>query len=160
MRRWLKGDAATVVVVGRYETISSIILSSVLASRRLEEYKNVANRPETAAIRQHHRLLFLLYCLAKNPEDAEKIYAELADVDPFDLTVISTLSHLNGAINEAMPLCSVATTTVSRQTPLQGVMLGDRFIPGDAKVLVPRCVIFNRTLTLLILNHQRSGGQS
>lgn len=89
-------------------------------------------------------LVFLLYCIAKHPEHADRIYAELGEVDPLDLSAVSALPHLNGAINEAMRLYSVAPTTVSRQTPPQGVMIGDTFIPGDTKVLSPRWVTFNR----------------
>ncbi|KAL8752225.1 MAG: hypothetical protein Q9184_005800 [Pyrenodesmia sp. 2 TL-2023] len=93
-------------------------------------------------------LTFLFYLIARNPEDANKIYTELADVDPMDLNVVSTLPHLNGTINEAMRLYSVTPTTVSRQTPPQGVMLGDTWIPGNTKVVSPRWVIFRRGSSL------------
>ena len=89
-------------------------------------------------------LTFLFYLIAQNPEDADKIYAELADIDPMDLNTVSTLPHLNGTINEAMRLYSVTPTTVSRQTPPQGVMLGGTRIPGNTKVISPRWVIFRR----------------
>ncbi|KAL8906217.1 MAG: hypothetical protein Q9171_006360 [Xanthocarpia ochracea] len=89
-------------------------------------------------------LTFLFYLIAQNPEDANKIYAELTDIDPMDLNIVSTLPHLNGTINEAMRLYSVTPTTVSRQTPPQGVMLGGTWIPGNTKVISPRWVIFRR----------------
>ncbi|KAL8955278.1 MAG: hypothetical protein Q9193_006812 [Seirophora villosa] len=93
-------------------------------------------------------LTFLLYVVARNPDAADKISAELADIDPMDLSTVSTLPHLNGVINEAMRLYSVTPTTVSRQTPPQGVMLGDTWIPGNTKVLSPRWVIFRRECSL------------
>ncbi|KAL9120139.1 MAG: hypothetical protein Q9187_003309 [Circinaria calcarea] len=88
-------------------------------------------------------LIFLFYCLAKYPEHAEKVYSELAGVDPLDLNAVSTLPHLNGTINEAQRLYSVAPTIVSRVTPPHGIMIGDTFIPGNTKVLAPRWVVFN-----------------
>ncbi|KAK3166673.1 hypothetical protein OEA41_009798 [Lepraria neglecta] len=87
-------------------------------------------------------LTFLSYLLAKHPEHAEKIHAELAVVDPLDLNAISVLPQLNGTINEAMRLYPVATTVVSRETLPKGIMIGDTFIPGNTKVLAPRWVIF------------------
>ena len=89
-------------------------------------------------------LTFICYCLARHPEHAEKLYAELSGVDPLDLNAVSALPHLNGFINEVMRLYSVAPTVVTRQTPPQGIMMGDTFIPGDTKVLAPRWVIFRR----------------
>lgn len=87
-------------------------------------------------------LTFLSYLLAKHPEEAEKVYGELTDVDPFDTGAISTLPHLIGVINEAMRSFPVATTTVSRTTPAEGITISDTWIPGDSKILTPRWVIF------------------
>lgn len=89
-------------------------------------------------------LTFICYCLAKYPEHAEQLYAELARVDPLDLNAVSALPHLNGFIFEVMRMYAVAPTVVTRQTPSQGIMIGDTFIPGDTKVLAPRWVIFRR----------------
>ncbi|KAL8657044.1 MAG: hypothetical protein Q9226_002308 [Calogaya cf. arnoldii] len=89
-------------------------------------------------------LVFLLFCIARHPLDADKIYTELAGFNPQDSDTLSTLPHLNGAIHEAMRLYPVAPTTVSRQTPSHGVTLGSTTIPGHTKVLIPRWVIFNR----------------
>ncbi|KAL9055425.1 MAG: hypothetical protein Q9206_003146 [Seirophora lacunosa] len=90
------------------------------------------------------QLIFLLYLIARNPDAADKMSAELADVDPMDLNAVSRLPHLNGVINEALRLYSSVPTAVSRQTPPQGVMLGDTWIPGDTKVIIPRWVISRR----------------
>lgn len=91
-------------------------------------------------------LTFICYCLAKYPEHAEKLHAELARVDPLDLNAVSALPHLNGFIFEVMRMYAVAPTVVTRQTPSQGIMIGDTFIPGDTKVLAPRWVIFRRKI--------------
>lgn len=93
----------------------------------------------------------MLFCIARHPLDADKIYTELTGVDPLDLDTLSTLPHLNGAIHEAMRLYSVAPSTVSRQTPPQGVTVGSTTIPGNTKVLIPRWVIFNRELLAMRL---------
>ncbi|KAI4112731.1 MAG: hypothetical protein LQ345_006158 [Seirophora villosa] len=90
------------------------------------------------------QLIFLLYLIAQNPDAADKISTELADVEPMDLNAVSRLPHLNGVINEALRLYSAVPTAVSRQTPPQGVMLGDTWIPGDTKVIIPRWVISRR----------------
>lgn len=78
----------------------------------------------------------------------EKIHTELIGVDPLDLNAICALPHLNGCINEVMRLYSVAPTVVTRQTPPEGIKIGDTFIPGDTKVLAPRWVIFRRKFSL------------
>ncbi len=94
-------------------------------------------------------LTFLSYFLAKYPEHADKLHAELDGIDPLDLNAISALPHLRGIINEAMRLYPVASTTVSRETPPQGVMIGDTFVPGHTKVVAPRWVIFRRKFTAI-----------
>lgn len=43
-----------------------------------------------------------------------------------------------------MRLYPVAATEISRVTPLEGIMIGETFIPGDTKVIAPRWVIFRR----------------
>ncbi|KAL8653586.1 MAG: hypothetical protein Q9210_002004, partial [Variospora velana] len=123
MQRWMQGDTATVIVAG----------SAASYTHQLIRIGSDTTAPT---------LTFLFYLMARNPEDANKIYAELADIDPMDLNAVSTLPHLNGTINEAMRLYSVAPTTVSRQTPPQGVRLGNTWIPGNTKVISPRWVIF------------------
>jgi tryprostatin B 6-hydroxylase len=92
--------------------------------------------------------MFLFYCLAKHPQEAEKIQAELEGVDPLDITTITTLPHLNGVINESMRLYPVLPTSLYRDTPPEGVTIGDTYIPGNTKLMRPSWVMFRRKLVL------------
>ncbi|KAL9091815.1 MAG: hypothetical protein Q9159_001187 [Coniocarpon cinnabarinum] len=83
-------------------------------------------------------MTFLLYALARHPQDTEKIFLELSHVDPADLKAISQLPHLNGAILETLRLYSVTPTIVTRLTPREGIMIGGTYIPGETKVWAPR----------------------
>jgi cytochrome P450 len=89
-------------------------------------------------------LTFLLYCLAQHPENQQKLFDELSSVDILDISTLATLPHLNGCIDESMRLYPVAATSISRQTPPQGVNIGSTYIPGDVIVVAPRWVIFRR----------------
>ncbi|KAL9059749.1 MAG: hypothetical protein Q9162_001050 [Coniocarpon cinnabarinum] len=107
--RWLRGDAATLMVAGS----------------------------ETSA----PALIFTFYALAQHPESTEKAFEELRDADVTDLSVLSVLPHFNALISEAMRLYSSAPTFVSRDTPVGGVNIGGRHIPGKVKVSAPRWTI-------------------
>lgn len=89
-------------------------------------------------------LTFLCYILAKYPDTAAKIQKELENVDPLDLSAIPALPHLNATIHESMRLYPAAPTVGSRNTPSEGIMIGETFIPGDTKVLAPRWIIMRR----------------
>jgi tryprostatin B 6-hydroxylase len=90
----------------------------------------------------------LFYCLAKYPQETEKIKAELEGVDPLDITTLSALPHLNGVINESMRLYSVLPTLLYRDTPPEGATIGDTYIPGNTKIMRPSWVMFKRKLDL------------
>ncbi|KAJ3577828.1 hypothetical protein NPX13_g2742 [Xylaria arbuscula] len=83
-------------------------------------------------------LILVLYCLARWPENAEKIRQELRSVDYNDMTALSALPHLTGTINESLRLYPAGPTFGSRQTPPEGLDCDGVHIPGDVKVIAPR----------------------
>ncbi|TGO47638.1 hypothetical protein BCON_0269g00040 [Botryotinia convoluta] len=83
-------------------------------------------------------LTTLFYFLAKNPQDAEKIYQEVSNVDLQDVNAVAALHHLNGSINEAMRLLPAVLTFVTRVSPPEGMDVDGTHIPGNVKIAAPR----------------------
>ncbi|KAF5873339.1 putative benzoate 4-monooxygenase cytochrome protein [Botrytis fragariae] len=83
-------------------------------------------------------LTTLFYFLAKNPQDAEKIYQEISNVDLQDVNAVAALHHLNGSINEAMRLLPAVLTFVTRVSPPEGMDVNGTHIPGNVKIAAPR----------------------
>ncbi|KAI9677985.1 MAG: hypothetical protein M1822_008093 [Bathelium mastoideum] len=83
-------------------------------------------------------LIVVWYCLALYPEHARRVYEEIRDVDVTDLSVLASLSHMNGMINEAMRLYPAQLTGSSRITTASGLRIGDVWIPPGVKVASPR----------------------
>ena len=84
------------------------------------------------------------YFLARHSEDAEKIHKELTSIDTHDITALSTLSHLNGVVNESMRLLPAALSTGTRVTLAEYLHIEDTFIPGNTKIAAPCYSIFRR----------------
>lgn len=84
--------------------------------------------------------------LAKHPQHITKLRQELA---PFtrDSQIIATqdemarLEHLNAVINESLRLYPPVPTTLYRQTPSEGIMIDDVYIPGSMSVIAPQYAI-------------------
>ncbi|KAK1248803.1 hypothetical protein MKX08_007023 [Trichoderma sp. CBMAI-0020] len=84
--------------------------------------------------------------LAKHPQHITKLRQELA---PFvrDSQIIATqdemarLEHLNAVINESLRLYPPVPTTIYRQTPSEGIMIDDVYIPGSMSVISPQYAI-------------------
>lgn len=57
--------------------------------------------------------------------------------EPVDISSLETCEHLNGFINETFRLQPPVPSGVLRNTPPEGLMIGDQYIPGDTTVLVP-----------------------
>lgn len=72
------------------------------------------------------------------------IHAEVAGVDPFDISAVAACEHLNAVINETLRLWPVAATTVVRQSPPEGFHVGNTFIPGNCNLVAPRWTISKR----------------
>ncbi|KAL6720637.1 hypothetical protein ACLMJK_002562 [Lecanora helva] len=83
----------------------------------------------------------LLYLLACNPNEVEKIQTELEGIDPQDSKAVAALCHLNGAINESMRLLPAVLTFVTRVSPPEGLEVEGTWIPGDVKIAAPRYTI-------------------
>lgn len=78
---------------------------------------------------------FLFYHLAKEPEQVERIRAELRPLAQEGWTGkdVAQLPVLNGAINEALRLHPPVPSGVERVTPSEGMRMGDTYLPGGTK---------------------------
>jgi len=107
--RWLWGDTRLVIVAGS-DTSSSA-------------------------------LTHILYHLAKEPHIVAKLREELGpDYTPGSQTEVRDIhdaKYLNGVINEALRLHPPVPSGLLRQTPPEGIMVGDTFIPGGVTVSTP-----------------------
>lgn len=54
---------------------------------------------------------------------------------------MARLEHLNAVINESLRLYPPVPTTVYRQTPSEGIMIDDVYIPGSMSVISPQYAI-------------------
>ncbi|GFF97057.1 putative Cytochrome P450 monooxygenase [Aspergillus lentulus] len=83
----------------------------------------------------------VIYLLARNPEKAMLLYAEINSIlpSPNDLSheKISHAPYLNGCINEALRLYPAVLNGVQRIVPAGGAMIANRWIPGDTFVSTP-----------------------
>ncbi|KAI4180677.1 MAG: hypothetical protein L6R41_007075 [Letrouitia leprolyta] len=82
-------------------------------------------------------LIFATYRLAKHPDWVAKIYNEITQTESRDPVTLQTMPLLNAFINETLRLHPPVPSAGLRNTPTEGVMVGERFIPGDVTVLVP-----------------------
>jgi cytochrome P450 len=80
--------------------------------------------------------------MALYPEQAERVYQEIKDVESSDINTLANLPCLNGFINESMRLIPAALTMGTRLTPPEGMTIDGTYIPGGIKVAAPRYTIF------------------
>ena len=90
-------------------------------------------------------LVFLFYRLCLHPHYADLLYEEVKDIDTKDHDMIRSLPVLNGLIKETMRLHPALPSAVYRETPPEGIILGNVFIPGRIKITAPRYTISRRT---------------
>lgn len=86
-------------------------------------------------------LIGIWWFLAKYPEHAKKIQAEIEGVDVNDTNALATLPHLNAVISEALRLVPPAMTGGNRITGPNGLMVDNVHIPPGARVTAPKYVI-------------------
>ena len=98
----------------------------------------VAGSDTTAAT-----MAFLFYELARKPEEAQKIRAELRPLTKGDWSDIDIRNapHLNGAINEALRLHPPVPSGWERMVPDGGAQIGDVFLPEKTQFWMPQYVI-------------------
>ncbi|KAL2043852.1 hypothetical protein N7G274_003372 [Stereocaulon virgatum] len=83
-------------------------------------------------------LTFIFYYLAKYPHETRDLRAEITALEtPWDLSTLDKCDRLNGFINETLRLHPPVPSGVLRNTPREGLVIGDRYIPADTTVLVP-----------------------
>ncbi|KAF8861671.1 cytochrome P450 monooxygenase-like protein [Acephala macrosclerotiorum] len=107
--RWLWGDTRLVIVAGS-DTSSSA-------------------------------MTHILYHLAKEPRIISKLREELSTFYKpgleTELRDLQDAKYLNGVINEALRLHPPVPSGVLRQTPPEGITVGDVFIPGGVTISAP-----------------------
>ncbi|SMQ55629.1 unnamed protein product [Zymoseptoria tritici ST99CH_1A5] len=85
-------------------------------------------------------LTFLFYYLAADPSQQEKLREELKPLinsEKWSDKDIQNAQHLNGAIDEALRLHPPVPSGLMRQTPAEGVQIGEVFIPGKVDFFTP-----------------------
>ncbi|KAH7333161.1 cytochrome P450 monooxygenase-like protein [Rhexocercosporidium sp. MPI-PUGE-AT-0058] len=96
----------------------------------------VAGSDTTAAT-----LTYLFYHLASSPSLVDNLRKELTPLmkqdGSFDNKELQSAEYLNGIINETLRLHPPVPSGVSRVTPKEGVVVGERRIPGETIVSVP-----------------------
>lgn len=84
---------------------------------------------------------FLFYHLALIPEHVSKLREELKGVNITENRELQSLKHLNALINETLRLFPPVPTAPLRQTPPEGLQIGEDFIPGDATISTPLYIL-------------------
>ncbi|KAG5917360.1 hypothetical protein E4U42_007267 [Claviceps africana] len=83
----------------------------------------------------------LFFQLAKNKAECVKLQQEIDACFPggtdLDQSKLSKMKYLQACINEALRLLPPVPSGVQRMTPPEGLMIGDKFIPGETIVTIP-----------------------
>lgn len=87
-------------------------------------------------------LVCTFYELARNPQMADRLHEELRPIDINSERALDDLPYLNAFIKETMRLHPAVPTGGYRDTPPSGMMIGDKFIPGNTTIVSPRYTIF------------------
>ena len=83
-------------------------------------------------------LTFLFYYLAHMPQQVDKLRAELQTIDSAtNFQALRSLRHLNAVINETLRLLPSIPTAPLRKTPREGIIVGGKYIPGEANISAP-----------------------
>lgn len=109
-------------------------------------------------------LVYIAYYLATQPAVAKKLRAEftehqIANDDSFSIAGLAHLGYLNGIINEALRLHPPVPGGLLRDTPADGLQVGDVYIPPNTTVVTPmytiqRCKCCrNRSCKDVLLTH-------
>lgn len=82
-------------------------------------------------------LTFLFHHLALLPQHVHQLREELSKVDITDNRQLQQLRHVNAVINETLRLYPPVPTALLRQTPPEGLRVGERYIPGNVTISTP-----------------------
>lgn len=82
-------------------------------------------------------LTFLFYHLALYPQHVKLLREELLNVNITDNRALQSLRHLNALINETLRLYPPVPTALLRQTPPDGLRIGEHYIPGGVTISTP-----------------------
>jgi cytochrome P450 family 628 len=102
-------------------------------------------------------LTFACYHLAQNPTCATKLRGELAPLQDtsgaFNQRTLQTNApYLNAFLNEIMRLHPPNASGSLRQTPPEGIQIGDQLIPGDVVLCVPHWTLNRCKYSICILD--------
>ena len=86
-------------------------------------------------------MVFMVYCLAVYPEEAQKLDEEVEDVNVKDAKALSSVAYLSGFMNETMRMYTGTPTHIYRDTPPEGAYIGGRYITGRTTIVAPRYTI-------------------
>lgn len=99
----------------------------------------VAGSDTTAAT-----LTCLFYNFVTHPEVYKTLQKEIDDFfsaevasNEFDTSALGKLKYLQACIDESLRLFPPVMSGLQRQTPPQGIQIGERFIPGNTIVQTP-----------------------
>lgn len=84
-------------------------------------------------------------------DEADKAAAAAAGArgtSTLDVVTLGKLPYLNAVINETIRLSPPVPSGLQRQTPPEGMTVGDVFIPGNTIVQVPSYTIFRGDLRI------------
>lgn len=93
----------------------------------------------------------IFYYLAKDPSQVQRLRAELKNApsgDEFSIQALQGLDHMNGVISETLRLHPPVPGGVYRDSPKEGIQVGDHFIPGEVTILTPTYSIQRCTRSL------------
>lgn len=86
-------------------------------------------------------LIFTFYRLALHPAWRERLYKEVNSQSRLDSQTLQSMEYLNAFINEVLRLHPPVPSAGLRNTPRDGIMVGDQYIPGGVTVLSPNYTI-------------------
>lgn len=78
-----------------------------------------------------------MYRLARHQDWATKLHDEVSRNPSRDPVTLQSMTFLNAFINETLRLHPPVPSAGLRNTPAEGIMIGEKFVPGDVTVLVP-----------------------
>lgn len=89
-------------------------------------------------------LIFIFFRLAKHPDWAERLHIEITAKGSLNLLALQSMTYLNAFIQETLRLHPPVPSAGLRETPAEGIMIENRYIPGKVTVLTPNYTLGRR----------------